>query len=49
MDGNEHHKTHEIEKKAPANAGRTTPDHLTEFDPWELFDPAEFEITIYDA
>jgi hypothetical protein len=49
MEEDERHKTHEIEKKAPANAGRTTPDDLTEIDPSELFDPAEFEITTRDV
>ena len=49
MEANKHHKTNEIRKKAPANAGRMTPDDLTEIDPSELFDPAEFGITTRDV
>jgi hypothetical protein len=42
MEGEEHHKTEGIEKNAPAHTGRTVPNDLTEIDPSELFDPAEF-------
>jgi hypothetical protein len=44
MEGEEHHKTDEIGKTAPAGAGRMPPDDVTEINPAEFFDPEEFGI-----
>jgi hypothetical protein len=49
MEEDEHRKTKGIEKEAPPDARRTLPDDLTEIDPSELLDPAEFGITTRDA
>jgi hypothetical protein len=44
MEEDEHHKTDEIGKNAPADAGRTAADDLTEIDPSEFFDPEEIGV-----